>query len=117
MGTAGGQTKGSSGYTFRFIQKNRRPLLRRLRQHEHAFFKTPCAKAVSFLRQRAAACAAPQTLPGAAIFTDLFKKNTPQQVLKFLDNETSPAGRIRIISTLPTWPFLKAAIGQQLPFG
>ncbi|MBD0278581.1 MAG: lycopene cyclase, partial [Flavisolibacter sp.] len=49
-------------------------------------------------------------LPGAAIFTDLFKKNAPQKVLQFLDNETSLVEELRIISTLPTLPFAKAAL-------
>jgi len=31
-------------------------------------------------------------------------------VLKFLDNETSVQEELRIISTLPTIPFLKSAV-------
>ncbi|HWN88777.1 MAG TPA: hypothetical protein VNM35_06935, partial [Chitinophagaceae bacterium] len=46
------------------------------------------------------------------IFTSLFKKNKPQQVLKFLDNESSLKEELKIISTLPTFPFLKAALKQ-----
>jgi hypothetical protein len=42
----------------------------------------------------------------------LFKKNKATQVFKFLDNETSLAEELKIISTLPTMPFLKAALKQ-----
>ncbi len=49
-------------------------------------------------------------LSGADIFTDLFKKNKPQQVLKFLDNETSLTEELNIIRSLPILPFSKAAI-------
>ncbi|MBS1654972.1 MAG: lycopene cyclase, partial [Bacteroidetes bacterium] len=51
-------------------------------------------------------------LPGSKIFASLFKRNQPQQVMKFLDNETSLAEELKIISTLPTFPFLKAALQQ-----
>ena len=49
---------------------------------------------------------------GKQIFTTMFKKNKPQQVLKFLDNESSLAEELKIISTLPTLPFLEAAFNQ-----
>jgi lycopene beta-cyclase len=51
-------------------------------------------------------------VPGKKIFTDLFKKNKPRQVLRFLDNESSLKEEIKIIAALPAWPFLKAAIKQ-----
>ena len=51
-------------------------------------------------------------LPGDQIFTRLFKKNKPQQVLRFLDNESSIGDELQIISSLPTLPFLKAALKQ-----
>jgi lycopene beta-cyclase len=53
-----------------------------------------------------------EKLPGHEIFTQLFQKNKPQEVLRFLDNESSLTDELKIISTLPTWPFLKAAIKQ-----
>ena len=48
--------------------------------------------------------------PGKDIFVELFKKNKPQAVLRFLDNESSLKSELKIISSLPKWPFLKAAI-------
>ncbi|HEU4861918.1 MAG TPA: hypothetical protein VFT15_18875, partial [Chitinophagaceae bacterium] len=49
---------------------------------------------------------------GKEVFTALFKKNPPQQVLKFMDNESSFTEELKIISCLPTFPFLKAAFNQ-----
>jgi lycopene beta-cyclase len=49
-------------------------------------------------------------VPGKKVFTDLFKNNPVQNVLKFLDNETSLSEELKIISSLPTLPFLKAGI-------
>jgi lycopene beta-cyclase len=53
-----------------------------------------------------------KTLPGKIIFTKMFKKNKPQQVLRFLDNESSLRDELKIISSLPTMSFLKAALKQ-----
>jgi lycopene beta-cyclase len=51
-------------------------------------------------------------LPGKKIFTDLLKKNKTQSVLRFLDNESSFYDELKIISSFPVWPFLKAALRQ-----
>jgi lycopene beta-cyclase len=51
-------------------------------------------------------------IPGKKIFTKLFKKNKPQVVLRFLDNESSLGDEFKIISSLPAVPFLGAAIRQ-----
>jgi lycopene beta-cyclase len=42
----------------------------------------------------------------------MFAKNDPIQVLKFLDNESTLTEELKIISTLQTFPFLKAALKQ-----
>jgi lycopene beta-cyclase len=115
LGTAGGDTKGSSGYTFRFIQKKAQALVAALLQGE-TFSKPHAQKRFGFYDSVLLHVLHHQTMPGAAIFTDLFKKNRPQQVLKFLDNETALHEEINIINTLPTGPFLKAAIRQLRPF-
>lgn len=115
MGTAGGQTKASSGYTFRYIQKQSNEIVQNLLRHGTPFSK-PHAARFHFYDSVLLHILQHNTLPGAKIFTDLFKNNPPQRVLKFLDNETTLPEELRLISTLPTWPFLKAAIKQVTPF-
>jgi lycopene beta-cyclase len=111
IGTAGGQTKASSGYTFRFIQKHsaaivecllseKKPVIKQAKRRFHFYDSI----FLDILQRKA--------LPGKKIFTKLFQKNKPQQVLRFLDNESSLGGELKIISSLPTMPFLKAAIRQ-----
>ncbi len=110
IGTAGGQTKASSGYTFQFIQKqseqiadhlaNNWPLLsikrmkKRYRFYDNIFLR--------ILQRR--------SVPGPEIFSRLFRNNTPQRVFRFLDNESSLSDDLKIISCLPTFPFFKAAL-------
>lgn len=116
IGTAGGQTKASSGYTFTFIQKNSKRIVEALVRGD----KTLGSRAPGrfhFYDSVLLHILYNNTLRGAGIFADLFKRNDTKQVLKFLDNETSLREELGIISTLPTLPFLKAAIKQFTPFG
>ena len=113
IGTAGGQTKASSGYTFRFIQKHSARVVKNLIKRKNPFIALPAGpKRFRFYDSVLLQILKENKLPGNKIFTQLFKKNKPQQVLRFLDNESSIADELKIISTLPTLPFLKAAVKQ-----
>jgi lycopene beta-cyclase len=111
IGTAGGQTKPSSGYTFRFIQKHCAAIVERLINNEHPVVATG-KKRFHFYDSVLLNILANEKVPGERVFTMLFKKNKPQDVLRFLDNESKLAEELRIISSLPVWPFLKAGIQQ-----
>ncbi len=111
IGTAGGQTKGSSGYTFYFIQQHSQKIVAQLLSGKHprvanapARFHFYDSVLLEVLRQN--------SLPGHEVFTTLFRKNKPQPVLAFLNNASSLPTEARIISTLPTLPFLRAALHQ-----
>lgn len=112
IGTAGGQTKASTGYTFQFIQKQSQQITDCLIGGKNLNFLPGTAKRFRFYDNTFLHILYHDKLPGRKIFTRLFKKNKPQQVLKFLDNESSLAEELKIISTLPTLPFLKAALKQ-----
>jgi lycopene beta-cyclase len=114
IGTAGGQTKASSGYTFRFIQKHSARLVDSLIKKKNPFITVPAGYSrFHFYDSVLLHILANNKLPGNEIFTRLFKKNKPQQVLRFLDNESSYADELKIISSLPALPFLKAAWKQR----
>ncbi len=111
IGTAGGQTKGSSGYTFNFIQKHSKALTDQLIKKENPFIN-PAQKRFHFYDSVLLNILYNNSLPGKKIFTDLFKNNEIDNVLRFLDNETTIREELKIISSLPTMPFMKAAIKQ-----
>jgi lycopene beta-cyclase len=114
IGTAGGQTKASSGYTFRFIQKHSAAIVEQLLRDDQSFIPPPAAASrFRFYDSVLLHILYNNKLPGKDVFTDLFKKNKPQAVLRFLDNESSFGDELRIISSLPAWPFLKAAWKQR----
>ncbi|RYZ28808.1 MAG: lycopene cyclase [Chitinophagaceae bacterium] len=113
IGTAGGQTKGSSGYTFYFIQKHSKAIVERLSKTGQPIVAKPSSR-FHFYDSVLLHILQYNTLPGKQIFSTLFRKNKPSNVLTFLNNESSLAEELKIISSLPTLPFLKAAIKQNL---
>jgi lycopene beta-cyclase len=109
IGTAGGQTKPTSGYTFSFIQRHSKSLVNLLAQNKYPLSPSPSPR-YNFYDSTLLHILANEKVAGNKIFTTLFKKNKPQQVLRFLDNQSSITDELKIISSLPTFPFLKAAI-------
>lgn len=118
LGTAGGQTKASSGYTFRFIQKHSARITENLIKRGNPFIPLPTGPArFRFYDSTLLHVLRYNKVPGDKVFTLLFKKNKPQRVFRFLDNETSIAEELMIISSLPTIPFLKASMTPHPPKG
>lgn len=111
IGTAGGQTKGSSGYTFYFIQQHCQKIVESLVNHGHPFVAATPGR-FHFYDSVLLQVLNQDFLPGKDIFATMFRKNKPQDVLAFLNNASTLATELKIISTLPTLPFLKAAMRQ-----
>ncbi len=113
IGTAGGQTKASSGYTFQFIQNQSAAITHQLVNGNSAAVKTKALlKRFNFYDSTLLNILHHKKLEGRKIFSQLFKKNKPQHVLRFLDNDSSFIEELQIISSLPTGVFLKAALQQ-----
>lgn len=111
IGTAGGQTKGSSGYTFQFIQKHSEKLVADLRQYGYITDKEPFfEKRFQLYDSTLLNILSGNKLPGDKIFSDLFGKNPVERVLRFLDNETTLEDEINLMGTLPQGVFMKAAL-------
>lgn len=110
IGTAGGQTKASSGYTFRFIQKQSDAILQQLIAGRPLDQLRDTPRRFRFYDHTLLYILYHDKVPGKSVFSRLFKKNSPQQVLRFLDNESSLAEELKIIRALPVWPFFKAAL-------
>jgi len=112
IGTAGGQTKASSGYTFQFIQKQSQIIVDSLIKGGSLRQIPSTPKRFRFYDNTLLDILYQSKLPGKDIFSRMFARNDAVQVLKFLDNESTLIEELKIISTLPTFPFLKAAIKQ-----
>lgn len=112
IGTAGGQTKASSGYTFQFIQKQNAAIVKAL-EGEGLRPGKPIGAApprFRFYDKVLLTVLDRGYCDGSTVFTRLFQRNDPQRIFSFLDNVSSIPEDLALISSLPVWPFLKAAI-------
>ena len=111
IGTAGGQTKPSSGYTFQFIQKYTQNLVDTLIATGKPFSATDNSPGrFSFYDSTLLQVLDRKKIEGKKLFTDLFRHGDVQTVLKFLDNETSFREDINIMRRLPKGKFAMAAL-------
>jgi lycopene beta-cyclase len=110
IGTAGGQTKPSSGYTFQFIQKYTRNLVAAMVATGRPTVNDGGGNRFSFYDSTLLQILDRKKIEGKKIFTDLFRHGDVQTVLKFLDNETSFREDINIMRRLPKGKFAMAAL-------
>jgi lycopene beta-cyclase len=109
IGTAGGKTKSSSGYTFQFIQKNSSAMLNSLISNGTPRIDKEHSGRFRFYDHVLLDVLKHKELNGADIFTRLFKRNPVQRIFRFLDNESWLPEELLLMGSLPTMPFLRAA--------
>jgi lycopene beta-cyclase len=112
IGSAGGLTKPSSGYTFYFIQQHSRALANALILTGKPFIAPLYSQRFRYYDSVLLNVLSTGKLPGSKVFTDMFRRNKPTDILKFLNNESSLGSDLRIISSLPVRPFMLAGIQQ-----
>jgi lycopene beta-cyclase len=113
IGTAGGQTKASTGYTFQFIQKQAAAIAANLAAAKSPFAGKSMAQArFSLYDNTLLRILAQGKIPGDEIFARLFKKNTAAAIFQFLDNETNFWAELKIMTTVPQLLFIKAAMAE-----
>lgn len=108
IGTAGGWTKASTGYTFKNSDKNSTQLI--------AFLQDKNLKMSSFHKKNRfwfydlllLDILYRHNESGSAIFSSLFRKGNPALIFKFLDEETNLIEDFKVILKCPKLPFLKA---------
>jgi len=108
LGTIGGLTKPSTGYTFTRIHRHCKSIVEALKNGE-----TPAVANKSRYRFRVYDLMLLHLIesdPATSkkIFHDLFKKNRFDKILQFLDEDTHPGQELFIFASLPSVPFLKA---------
>ncbi len=113
LGTSGGFTKASSGYTFQFIQKNVAEIVNNLevgkRPNPSIAFKD---KVYQWYDRTLLDVLLTKKLTGKEVFTKIFQKIPAKKILAFLGNESTLAEDISIMKSLPLKPFLGSGIKQ-----
>ena len=110
IGTAGGWTRGSTGYTFTYTLKRTEQLI--------AFLKTESDLSKFSIKDRYRWYDAifldvlyRKNQMGAQLFTRMFKKNNVDAIFRFLDGESSLKDDLSIILSMPKKEFIKSFFG------
>ncbi len=115
IGSAGGWTKASTGFTFKNTVKNSKKLVRFL-QTETNFKKFHTTDKFWIYDLLFIDVLYKNNALGARVFSSLFKKGNPTLIFKFLDGETSFLEDLQVMLKCPTMPFAKALFGRIFKF-
>ena len=111
IGVAGAAIKPSTGYGFTMIQRQCQAIVEQLKQNNTPYFKNYAAQFKYSLYDNTLFNVLENRKPtGKTIFTDMFKHNPADRVLRFLDNDTTIIEEIKIMNSVPIQFFLPAAI-------
>jgi len=113
LGTAGGFTKSSSGYTFQFIQKNVADIVQNLKAGKNP--KQPNSfkdNVYQWYDRTLIDVLLTKKLTGKEVFTNIFQKVSAEKILAFLGNESTLIEDFTIMKSLPLIPFLTSGIQQ-----
>ena len=111
IGTSGGYTKASSGYTFQFIQKNVIDIVKNLKTGKNPIQKLSFKnKIYQWYDKTLINVLLTKKMTGKEVFTIMFKKNSAHKILAFLGNESSISEDLLIMKSFPKIPFLIAGV-------
>jgi lycopene beta-cyclase len=110
LGTAGGATRGSTGYTFAAMQRQAAavasavlagddPMPPRAYPPRHRWMDAVMLRALDR-----------GLLGGPELFVSLFRGNPTDRVLRFLDGRSTRREELALMTTAPTWPMVRATI-------
>ena len=113
IGTSGGYTKASSGYTFQFIQKNIIEIINNLVEGNNIIQQTSFKnKYYQWTDRTLIDVLLSNKLTGKDVFTKMFQKVPAEKILAFLGNESSFIEDLKVFTSFPVKPFLTSGIKQ-----
>jgi lycopene beta-cyclase len=113
IGTAGGFTKPSSGYTFQFVQKHLLQVAERLKNGQSPAIKPSFRERMFFWYDMTLLeVLLSGKLTGEQIFSSLFGKVNPERILAFLANESTFWEEFKIRNSVPLLPFMISGMKQ-----
>jgi lycopene beta-cyclase len=108
IGTAGGWTKASTGYTFKNSDKKSSELVKFLQKENFKMSLFYKKNRFWFYDLLLLDILNHHNELGSAIFSSLFKNGNPALIFKFLDEETNLMEDLQVILKCPKAPFIKA---------
>ena len=107
IGTGGGWVKGSTGYSFKHTEKKVSKIIENIKANDIPsayLFK----KKYRFYDKIFLKVLKDDNHKGEWIFEQFYNKNSPQNMFKFLDEESTFLDEIKIMYSLFSWSFIKA---------
>lgn len=108
IGTAGGWTKASTGYTFKNADKKSSDLVEFIQEKDFEMKSFHKKSKFWFYDLLLLDILYRHNEQGSSIFSSLFRKGNPKLIFKFLDEETSFFEDVKVILKCPKIPFIKA---------
>lgn len=108
LGMLGGHTKPSTGYTFMRIQKHTREIAEALVADRQLPDPNISEKRFRFYDKLLLHILSNSTSDSHRIFRDLFRNNTLDEIFRFLSEDTRFQQDLKIMSSVPPMPFIKA---------
>jgi len=107
IGTAGGQTKASTGYTFTRIQRHSKQLAQNLANFNSPLPVYQAQKSrFQYYDNVLLHVIAKNIVGGSKVFQNLFKYNKPSSIFRFLDEDTRFVEEYRLLNTVPILKFI-----------
>ena len=108
IGTAGGWTKASTGYTFKNADKKSSDLVEFIQEKDFEMKSFHNKSKFWFYDLLLLDILYRHNELGSSIFSSLFRKGNPKLIFKFLDEETSFFEDVKVILKCPKIPFIKS---------
>ena len=108
VGTAGGDTRGSTGYTFSNVLKTADFIINHYKSKGNFDLQLPDYAKERFYDALLLDVLDEAEYPGHKLFSDLFRKSRSTYIFRFLDSESDFINDLRVIFALRFYPFLKA---------
>ena len=111
LGTSGGQTRASTGYTFQRIQQHTQALVQHWEQTGSPLLPRPRWKQrFNFYDAVLLQVIEKNWVNSRTIFTRIFQRNPEQRVFRFLDGATTFGEEIALMNSMPHRPFLRGVL-------
>jgi lycopene beta-cyclase len=110
IGTAGGRTKASTGYTFRRIQQQSALITSSLVAHNHPHYPISSFDWYGWMDSVFLNVLAHNRQPGAELFTNFFKRNPVLRVMDFLNESSSRSADVALMTTMNMPVFIRSAL-------
>jgi lycopene beta-cyclase len=113
IGSAGGASKPSTGFTFRRVQHQTTGIVAALAATGAPWLpESVAARRFRLYDAMMLNVLAHHGGRGEEVFCQLFRRNPIERILRFLDEETTFAEEIAVMNSVPLPPFLRALAGQ-----